>query len=94
MDIVDLIRTVDIVAICVSIGFVASLTMAHWDKLPSYVYGLVTSYGLFAIGSIVEVELAIHANEPVSWRTVIITLGAVVGVATAVGAWLHHDDGA
>lgn len=90
---VEYLRYFNLVSICMSVGFVSALAVRHRYQIPAYVYGLALSYGLFAVGSAVEIELALRSDAPFTWRTVVITTGAVAGVATAVMAWLHKDEG-
>lgn len=87
MTALDYLRVFNLVAICLSVGFVLALGLSHWRQLPAYVYGLGVSYCLFAAGSAVELEIALHESRPASWRTVVLTLGAVCGLVTAGLAW-------
>ena len=87
-----MLRAANLVAICLSVGFVAALALTHRTGIPRYFYGLGLSYCLFAAGSMVEIEFALRSDTPASWRTVLLTLVAMCGVVTAVWAWVECRD--
>jgi len=81
------LRHVDLVVIWLSVGFASALGVRFWNRVPRYVYGLGVSYALFAAGSAVEIELAIADGRPFTWRTVVVTVAALTGLAAGIWAW-------
>lgn len=92
MDWLEALRYFNLVAISSTLGFSAAVAwQLRWDRaVPAYIRALGVSYFLFALGSIAEVELALAADAPASWRTALITAGGVIGIFTAVWAWVYH----
>ena len=90
MNWLTLLRYSNIAAIGLSIGFVAAAMYNNRHRLRNYFYGLGFSYCLFAVGSVVEVELAVRSDVPATWRTAVLTVAAVAGVVTAVWAWIDR----
>lgn len=93
-DWVDILRIIDLIGI----GFSTGLTIALWLRLDSLkapyhikigrVLYLMT-FVAFALGTMTELELAIVQERPISWRTVIVTIAATVGVSASWWVW-HH----
>jgi hypothetical protein len=94
MDWLLLLRLLDIIAVCASAGFLVAASLARRDGLPRHLVALTASYILFAFGSAAEIEAAIAADLPATWRTALVTLAAALGVAASAWTyWIWTGDG-
>lgn len=89
---VDSVRYFDLACIFLSCGFMVALGLRIWDlgvKIPWYLHALAASYVMFAISAAIEIQLALADHLPVTWRTVIVTLAALLGVTASGSAYIY-----
>jgi hypothetical protein len=81
------LRLFDAVAICLAIGVLCAIGVVYLGGIPARLRWLGASYVLFALTSLVEIELAIADHRDFSWRTVLVTTAAVVGLSSTTYAF-------
>lgn len=84
---IDVIRVLGIGSIFCSIGFMFGWLIHYWRLygFPRCVWLLAISYTLYAIGSIIEIQLRI--GEPVTWRTPLLIAAAATGLVAQILAY-------
>jgi len=92
----NILRLVDMAAIGLSAGFAVSL----WWVLGSWRIGwplrvaraaFLISYLMYASVAMVELEAAISHDLPFTWRTVVATVAAGIGVFANWWTWRHWE---
>lgn len=85
---VDIMRSVAIAMIFVSIGFLLGWVyrVARREQLPWCVWGLAVSYVLYAVSAAIELQLRIGTH--ITWRTPLVVVAALVGALVQVCAYI------